>query len=616
LSDITTIKLALTGRIYDVASMLLPAGRDHNGEWCVGSIRGEAGESLKVRLRGPKAGVWTDFAEGGEGGDVIDLWCAVKGQDLSRALDDIRAWLGMERPRFEKPERQYRKPPAPKGAKPIGPVRAYLTQRKISAEAIAKYRIGENGREMIFPSFVEGALTFVKYLSIDRTPEGKKITRVEANCEPVLFGWQAIDPNARDITITEGEIDACTSYDYSYPALSVPFGGGKGEKQRWIESEFDRLQRFEVIYLALDDDAEGDAAVAEIVPRLGRHRCRRVKLPRKDMNQCAQDGISAKEIRQCFEDAKPMDPAELRRAGEFTADVINLFWPKGDREPGYRLPFEKIRDRLVIRPGEMTIWSGPSGAGKSQILSYACVGFADQGAKLCIASYEMQARQQLRRMVKQAGNTDRPSEPFIRAIMGWLDASTWLFDVVGKSSVEKMLEVFEYARCRYGCDVFVVDSLMRLGIGSEDYEGQEKAVYQIVEWAIARDVHVHLVAHARKGDGKFRGAPGIDDVKGAQEIGANAFNIISVWRNRELEDEIRALTEKVEKDGDQIALGALKEKRELPPVILNIAKQRNGDWEGKCGLWFNQQTYQYRSSRDSEVGRDFVRFGTDQERAA
>jgi len=34
----------------------------------------------------------------------------------------------------------------------------------------------------------------VKYLSIDRLPSGKKNTRVEPGCEPMLFGWQAIDP--------------------------------------------------------------------------------------------------------------------------------------------------------------------------------------------------------------------------------------------------------------------------------------------------------------------------------------------------------------------------------------------------------------------------------------
>lgn len=606
MSDIVAIKRALTGQALDVAQSLLPNGRLISGEWCVGSIRGEAGESLKVCVKGNKAGIWTDFAEGGDGGDLIDLWCAVKGVELPKALDELRGWLGMERPTFEKPNREYRRPEKPKGSKPKGPVHDYLIKtRKLTEEAIARYRIGENGREIIFPSFVDGTLLFVKYLGVDRSADGKKITRVEADCEPVLFGWQAIETSAREITLTEGEIDALTGYDYGFPALSVPFGGGKGAKQRWIEHEFDRLQRFETIYLALDDDPEGEAAIAEIVPRLGRHRCRRVKLPRKDMNQCRQDGIGREEIEACFRAAKTMDPPELRRAGEFTEEVVNLFWPKNDQEPGYRLPFEKIRGRVFLRPAEMSIWTGPSGAGKSQILSHVFVGLIDQGSRLCIASFEMKARQTLRRMVKQAGNVDRPTEAYIREIMAWIDNSTWVFDKVGKAGVDKVLEVFEYARARYGCDTFAIDSLMRLGIGSEDYEAQEKAVFQLVEWAIANNVHLHLVAHARKGE-KFKGVPETEDVKGAQEIGANAFNIFAVWRNRDLEDKVKDLAEKA--DADPASAAKLAEIKDIPTVVLNVAKQRNGDWEGKCGLWFIQATYQYRSSRDSEHGYRFVQF--------
>src|SRR5262249_48631484 len=121
--------------------------------------------------------------------------------------------------------------------------------------------------------------------------------RVEPDCEPVLFGWQAIDPEAREVTITEGELDAMSAFDYGWPALSVPFGGGKGDKQRWIESEFERLLRFETIYLALDNDAEGEAAAEEIANRLSRHRCRRVILPRKDLNECRQAGISSDRAR-------------------------------------------------------------------------------------------------------------------------------------------------------------------------------------------------------------------------------------------------------------------------------------------------------------------------------
>jgi twinkle protein len=41
-------------------------------------------------------------------------------------------------------------------------------------------------------------------------------------------------------------------------------------------------------------------------------------------------------------------------------------------------------------------------------------------------------------------------------------------------------------------------------------------------------------------------------------------------------------------------------------VILNVAKQRNGDWEGKIGLWFNPATYQYHSAHDDKSGHRFL----------
>jgi twinkle protein len=460
---------------------------------------------------------------------------------------------------------------------------------------------------MIFPSTLPGGdLAFVKYLKIDRKPDGKKDTRVEAGCAPVLFGWPAIDPEAREVVITEGEIDAMTAFDFGFPALSVPFGGGGGNKQAWIENEFERMARFEVIYLALDTDKEGDIAAEEIANRLGRHRCRRVSLPRKDLNQCLQDGITAAQIRECFEAARSLDPPELRRAGEFIEGVINLFWPPDGLEPGYRLPWHKAADRLAFRPGELTLWTGATGSGKSQALSHALVAAGAQHARVCIASLEMAPAQLLRRMVKQAGNVDRPPEQYIRHCIDWLDEFVWVFAVTGKRSVERIIEVFEYARARYGVDVFAIDSLMRLGVGAEDYEGQEKAVFQIVSWAVERGVHVHLVAHARKGDRvSSQSVPEAEDVKGTSEIAANAANILAIFRNRKLEEEIARLTEDASR-GDITTDAKLQDLTKKPPVIVNVAKQRNGDWEGKFGLWFNPATYQYRSAHDDRLGHRFV----------
>jgi twinkle protein len=607
-SDIAEIKRALEGRALEVAQYLLPRGVLEGREWCVGSIGGEPGHSLKVCVRGAKVGIWTDFAANGEGGDLIDLWGATKRFSLVKTLDDARRWLGMEMPRFEKREKIYRRPTISRSSSPQSAVLEFLTgERKLTPDAIRAYGIGENNRTIVFPSRLpSGDLLFVKYLRIDRKPDGKKDSWVEAECEPVLFGWPAINPEAREVTITEGEIDAATAWDYGWPALSVPLGGGRGAKQNWIESEFERLAQFERIFLALDMDPEGEAAADEIASRLGRHRCYRVVLPRKDLNECRQAGISVEEIRRCFEGARSLDPPELRRAGAFANEVVGLFWPSDDWEPGYRLPWRKVGDQLVFRPGEMTLWTGITGAGKSQLLSHSIVAMGDQGARVCIASLEMAPRQLIRRMVKQAGNTNRPPEPYIREVVDWLDEWLWVFAVVGKNPVGRILEVFEYARARYGCDVFAIDSLMRLGVGAEDYEGQEKVVYKIVSWAFDKGVHVHLVAHARKTDRSAAHAvPDAEDVKGTSEIAANAANILTVWRNRKLEDEIAKLTEDTSR-GDATAETKLREIADQPPVIVNVAKQRNGDFEGKFGLWFSPQTYQYRSAHDDRNGRRFV----------
>jgi twinkle protein len=607
LTDITQIKRALANKAQEVAEYLLPRGVRDKREWCVGSLGGEPGQSLKVCIAGPKVGVWADFAPGGEGGDLIDLWCQVKRRTLVEALDDIRSWLGMEQPNFERREQSYRRPATPKGSTPKSEVLTHLTgERKLSPDAIRAYRIGEDSRTIIFPSLLpSGELAFVKYLGIDRV-DGKKNTRVEAGCEPILFGWQAIDPDAREITITEGETDAPTSWDYGFPALSVPFGGGGGAKQQWIASEYERMARFEVIYLALDMDAEGNIAAEEIANRLGRYRCRRVALPKKDLNECRKAGISADEIRRCFEAARSLDPPELVRAGAYADTVVNLFWPSNDHEPGYRLPFGKAGNRIVFRPGELSLWTGATGAGKSQLVSHAVVAMGDQGARVCIASLEMSPGQLIRRMVKQAGHVDRPPESYIREVVDWLDGWLWVFGVVGKTAVTRILDVFEYARARYGCDVFVIDSLMRLGVGAEDYEGQEKAVFEIVSWAVEKAVHVHLVAHARKSDrNASHGVPDAEDVKGTSEIAANAANILAIWRYRKLEDEIKATAETADR-GDLEARAKLDGLLAKPPVIVNVAKQRNGDWEGKFGLWFNTETYQYRSAHDDRHGRRFV----------
>ncbi|WP_345097192.1 toprim domain-containing protein [Bartonella acomydis] len=646
MSTIFDIKQQLNAQAGAIAEMLLPKGYKRGNDWIVGNTRGEAGQSLSLCLSGNKAGLWYDFAEG-KGGDLLDLWCEVKGISLSQALEEARTLLHLNRPKpFMAPRRSYRLPPVPTGGTPQNLVKTYLNkERCIPLEILQRYRIGEEGKKIIFPFYKpDGTLALVK----ERLAQaGAKTKPTSSQCEPILFGWQALYPSTlethkyspsaveqntshphrniftgiqeadtlsatshafsstngsfhgspnhalnestnRMIVITEGEIDALSLAAYGYPALSVPFGGGVGGKHNWIENEFDHLEPFETIFLATDMDKPGEEAAHEIASRLGRHRCYRVHLPKKDANDCLTAGIDAATIKAAFSTAQSFAPKGLRRASDYKDKVIGLFWPEPEQHVGYTLPYAKLQGKLHFRPAELTLWSGASGAGKSQLLSDCIPHWIAQNSRLCLASLEMKGEQSLRRLTKQTGGLEQPTREMIERILHFLDDGLILYEHVGKSSVDNLLDVFDYCRARYGCDQFIIDSLMRLGIASDDYAGQEQAVYKMVDWAVLNNVHLHLVAHARKGGLDI---PGTEDIKGASEIGANAFNIITIWRNRSLEDKI-------------FAASLTQEKTDLakrPSVIMNIAKQRSGDFEGKIGLWFDGQTYRYRCSPERPI---------------
>ena len=89
MSNWNEISYRLAQEAEAIAGMLLPNGKRLGPEWVAGSVQGEAGDSLKVRITGNKAGVWKDFAEG-SGGDLIDLWAATRSTSLKEAFQQAR----------------------------------------------------------------------------------------------------------------------------------------------------------------------------------------------------------------------------------------------------------------------------------------------------------------------------------------------------------------------------------------------------------------------------------------------------------------------------------------------------------------------------------------------
>lgn len=568
------IKEALALRAEHVAAYLVPGGKRDGHNWRAGSIHGEPGQSFAVCISGEKAGIWCDF-NGGETGDLLDLWMQARRVSFVQALDEARDYLGVApSPTFHAARaKTYRRPEKPHCRKPETSL-SYLTGvRKLLPDTIAAYRLAEDGERILFPQLRDGEFINVKYL-VPRKAEGEKNRwSQEKDCEPCLFGWQAIQPDDRSVVLTEGEIDALTVYQAGFPALSLPSGAKNLE---WIATEFERLERFEEIVLCLDQDEAGKGATQAILERLGAERCRVATLPLKDANAMLQDGRMA-ELQEAIRSAGWQDPEELRNAADFMAGVLQMFHG-GIEVTGKKLPYEDTHAKFGVRPGELTIWTGINGHGKSQLLGDVLVGQIAQGERICIFSGEMMPDRLLQRLVRQATGMRRPPNDLIEAAVKWLGRSLWIFNVTGTAKAERMLEVFAYARKRYGVTQFVIDSLLKCGFDEDGYNDQKHFVEALCDFNKKHQCHVHLVAHQRKTSDESRSG-GKMGVRGAGAITDLAENVFEVWR---------------EKDKSSW-------EREKPDGKLSCFKQRNGEWEGDIELWFNGDAFQYRCTPDGPV---------------
>lgn len=579
----------LAAKISSVAPMLLPNGKKVGSEWRAGSLGGEEGKSLGVHLTGSKAGVWSDFATG-QGGDVLDLWCAVEGVSIAQACKDVQKYLGIEEPRFVgHTQRSYSRPPRPacKPATAESKGMAYLRGRKLSEAAISAYKVASNGKEIIFPSLRDGELLAIKYLGIDRV-DGKKQIRVEANAEPCLFGWQAIPDDARTVVLAEGEGCAASWYTMGIPALSVPFGGGTGGKQRWIDNELPNLDRFDWIYVAMDEDKSGHEATREIVERLGVHRCKVVTFPNgfNDANDMlCSEGVTQAEFQALLDQATTTDPEELRGAETYVDDLIDIFHPSDDVEPGFSPPWDTF-DEFRFRPGEVTILGGINGHGKSQLAGNIVLEAMHQGQRASIASMEFRAEKMLGRLTRQATCRPDPSVAYIRQAAQWYQDRLWVFDVVGTAKADRILEVFDYARRRYGIDLFVVDNLAKCGYAEDDYNGQKGLLDRLTDFVKLHHCHLILVVHLRKGMDESQPV-GKFSVKGSGAITDMADSLLLIWRNKAKEAARKA----------ELASGGSKPMPQKlvdqSDTTLNCEKQRNGESEPWAALTFDPTSTQF-----------------------
>lgn len=266
---------------------------------------------------------------------------------------------------------------------------------------------------------------------------------------------------------------------------------------------------------------------------------------------------------------------------------------------GATLPWGKTHADFRFRPGEMSIWAGVNGHGKSLMLGQVVQGFAQQGQRSLIASFEMKPIDTVERMVRQAARCENYTDAFARRWGKWSNGLLWLYNQRGQTDPRRIYAVCKYAHQELDMQHIVIDSMMKVVKAEDDYNGQKAFIDRL--FAIAQDtgLHIHLVHHMRKGEDEHKPG-GKFNLKGSGAITDQVDNVFIVWKNKKKLFDRQA--GKVVEDGQ-------------PDALLICEKQRNAttpNGERRVALWFDQRSTQFIGSQSAapyQVVPDEVKVG-------
>jgi twinkle protein len=448
----------------------------------------------------------------------------------------------------------------------------YIPHRGLSTETLRKYLIGTKVSPQGEP--MEDAFNYPNGKTKVRGYD-KKDFHWQGKSDEVqgLFGQNIFPPaSAKAITITEGEYDAAAAYQMLgsvYPCVSIP---NSASARKDCANNFDYLNSFSKIILALDNDDVGKKAAQEIAGLFDYNKVFVVSFDKlKDSNDYLQKGME-KEFRAAWHGSKRYQPEGVLSS---FADFDKIIDDDKDR-PSVPYPFGILNEKeRGIRTGEFILVKAMPGVGKTEFfraIEYHLLTTTSARIGAChleeskarqlkgVAGYELSKPAHL---TESGVSNEEIKEAYRKATSGE-DGETRLhiYTHFGSDDPDLLLDAIRFLAAVCGCKYIFLDHISILVSGLEGDDERRKLDYistNLAKMAHDLDFTIFVVTHVNDHN-QTRGSRGMYQL---------AHTVIDLSRNTEAESE-----------------------EERSKMYLNIPKAR---WTGNTGpagvLQFSRETY-------------------------
>jgi twinkle protein len=431
-------------------------------------------------------------------------------------------------------------------------VLAYLTEtRRFSEQTIREWRLGahlvRDGAGRVVERWVSiplrddtGRIATVRFRSVPgpclrcsgsgcgackQAGEVRKAYRVCTGRPLPLFGAHRLSgDHTIPVIVTEGELDVIALYEYGVRVNCV--SGTAGASANWPAEWLDLLEPFSSFMLAYDGDEPGDAGAEKLSEALGRYRCSRVRLPRKDAGESLAAGDPAAEIERALDRAEPMLAIKFRRPGGWGAEIEALI-TRPDALRGLATGSTKLDEAVGGLPAGLVVVTGDTGHGKTTWATWLLREQARMGVPVLVTSFEQRPVGTVQKLLRAevGGDFTKVSQQEREEGLARLDLlPILLLDHYGETTFEQVRDAIRYARRRFGVRVVLVDHLGFLVRGAGDNERQriEEVVRSLALIGVNDDVSILLICHPNRLSKQQQRRIQIGDLKGASAIEQDA----------------------------------------------------------------------------------------------
>lgn len=497
----------------------------------------------------------------------------------------------------------------------------YLHQRGFDDETIKRFRLGmvhlrEDGTQepaVGIPYLDDGKPVFIKMRNLATDKEQRKFRRYPSGAASTLFNADAIKGRAQ-VVMVEGEMDAMSLYQLGVPNVcSTSLGAKKDIPQEWI----DALCQADDVVLWYDEDEVGQDAVAQLVEKLGSHRCRIARIPDslsdmvqvktgarpKDANDLLRAGVEQESIRWIIDHATGVTNTVVVEARAY-GDIIQSEIMRGEDALGVSTGWPAL-DALLKgwRTKELTIVTGHTSHGKSTWATAAMERLSEiHQEPILMSALENGPATVVRKMVQRiyglplsSVKTDVDRARAIDSVAR-ISPLAYLVDLYGRQRFDALAEALLYARKRLGVRYAMLDHLHFIAKENDRQDEREfldNIAMRLVSLTRELDMGLMLLCHPR-GSVEQSMLPSGDAIKGTSTIKQVADNGITVYRATDAIGESKSR---------EIALKDMSGKRikvhmSNTSALIYVWKARHDDArEGACILDFNQRSLSYTGDR-------------------